>query len=119
MRRSDTRARLGADEFVVLMSGPCSRVDADQLAARLVRSIGETFHIEGRELRIGASIGVAFVAKPGGVGGSLDMDKLLHQADTALYRAKEGGRRTHNFHEWLPLENLLLGSALVETPIVR
>jgi GGDEF domain-containing protein len=96
------------------MGGPCSRSDADQLAARLVRSIGETFHVEGRELRIGASIGVTFVANPGAVAGSFDMDKLLHQADTALYRAKEGGRRTHSFYEWSPIENLLLGTALME-----
>ena len=114
LRQSDTVARLGGDEFVVLMSAPCSHADADRLAGTLVREIGETFPIEENLLRIGASIGVTFVANREGVAGSLDTDKLLHQADTALYRAKEGGRRTHNFYEWSPIENLLIGSEIVE-----
>ncbi len=119
LRARDTVARLGGDEFVVLMSGPCSRADADRLAARLVCAIGETFPIDGRQLRIGASIGVTFVANSGAVAGSLDTDKLLHQADTALYRAKEGGRRTHNFYEWSPCENLLIGAELEKEDSIR
>jgi len=83
VRESDTVARLGGDEFVVLLTSPCTRERTDLVAAELVRALAETFLVEGHHLRIGASIGVSFVANVRGKAASLDMDKLLHQADTA------------------------------------
>lgn len=118
VREDDTVARLGGDEFVVLLSAPCTRESADQVAAGLVRALAETFPVEGRQLRIGASIGVSFIANSRGEAGSLDMDKLLHQADTALYRAKEEGRPTHCFYEWSPTEELRAGAAFEEGPAI-
>jgi diguanylate cyclase (GGDEF)-like protein len=99
MRESDTVARLGGDEFAVLMESPCNRAEAEASAAGLVRALAEPFHIEGRQLKIGGSIGVSFVANTARVGDSLNIDMLLRQTDTALYRAKEEGRRTHRFFE--------------------
>jgi diguanylate cyclase (GGDEF)-like protein len=99
MRESDTVARLGGDEFAVLMSSPCTREEADHSAAELVRALAETFHLEGRQLKIGGSVGVSFVTSASHLEGPLNTDKLLWQADTALYRAKEEGRRTHCFFE--------------------
>ena len=99
MRESDTVARLGGDEFAVLMSGPCTPEEADHRAAGLVHALAEPFHLEGRQLKIGGSIGVSFVTSASHLDGTLNTDKLLWQADTALYRAKEGGRRTHYFFE--------------------
>jgi diguanylate cyclase (GGDEF)-like protein len=99
MRESDTVARLGGDEFAVLMSAPCDREEANERAAGLVRALAETFHLEGRQLKIGGSVGVSFVTSESHLDGTLNTDKLLRQADTALYRAKEEGRRTHCFFE--------------------
>jgi diguanylate cyclase (GGDEF)-like protein len=99
MRGGDTVARLGGDEFAVLMSAPCTREEANQCAAGLVRALAEPFQVEGRQLKIGGSIGVSFVTNAPCLDGTLDTDKLLWQADTALYRAKEEGRRTHYFFQ--------------------
>jgi len=74
-------------------------VDADDRAAGLVRALAEPFHIEGHQLKIGGSIGVSFVTNTSRDGDSPNTDMLLRQADAALYRAKEGGRRTHCFFE--------------------
>jgi diguanylate cyclase (GGDEF)-like protein len=99
MRECDTVARLGGDEFAVLMSAPCTREEADHRAAGLVRALGEAFVVEGRQLKIGGSIGVSFVTNTKDISDTLNTDMLLHQADTALYRAKQEGRRTHCFFE--------------------
>jgi diguanylate cyclase (GGDEF)-like protein len=98
MRDGDTVARLGGDEFAVLMSAPCTRDDADRTAASLIKALVEPFQLQGRRLLIGCSIGITFASPPDGAvaaGG----DALLHQADLALYRAKEDGRRTHRFYD--------------------
>jgi diguanylate cyclase (GGDEF)-like protein len=92
-------ARLGGDEFAVLMSPPCIREDADRHAARMVQAISEPFQIEEHRLRIGCSIGVNFVSNQPDLGTKRNGDMLLHQADLALYRAKEDGRRAHRFFE--------------------
>jgi diguanylate cyclase (GGDEF)-like protein len=99
MREGDTVARLGGDEFAVLMSSPCTWEEADRRAAGLVRALAEPFHMEGRQLKIGCSIGVSFVTDTKDISDTLNTDMLLHQADTALYRAKQEGRRTHCFFE--------------------
>jgi diguanylate cyclase (GGDEF)-like protein len=99
MLERDTLARLGGDEFAVLMSAPCDREEANDRAAGLVRALAETFHLEGRQLKIGGSIGVSFVTGESHLDGTLNTDKLLWQADTALYRAKQEGRRTHYFFD--------------------
>jgi diguanylate cyclase (GGDEF)-like protein len=99
MREGDTVARLGGDEFAVLMSSPCTREEADRRAGGLVRALADPFHMEGRQLKIGGSVGVSFVTNTKDISDTLNTDMLLHQADTALYRAKQEGRRTHCFFE--------------------
>jgi len=97
MREADTVARLGGDEFAVLFGAPCTREDADRYAAKLVQALAGPFHVEGHRLLIGASIGVSLAT--GLPGAASNTDTLLHQADVALYRAKEHGRRVHRFFE--------------------
>jgi diguanylate cyclase (GGDEF)-like protein len=99
MREGDTVARLGGDEFAVLMSSPCTWEEADRRAGGLVRALADPFHMEGRQLKIGGSVGVSFVTNTKDISDTLNTDMLLHQADTALYRAKQEGRRTHCFFE--------------------
>jgi diguanylate cyclase (GGDEF)-like protein/PAS domain S-box-containing protein len=93
LRPSDTLARLGGDEFAVLIDG-AHEAQASAVARRLLGALGEPVWIAGRELSVGASIGVAL--HPGGPALSED---LLRHADVAMYAAKEAGRgRFELFH---------------------
>ena len=93
LRPSDTLARLGGDEFAILLDG-AHEAHAVTVARRVLSALAEPVWIAGRELSVGASIGVALHA--GGGGRSED---LLRHADVAMYAAKEAGRgRFELFH---------------------
>ncbi len=94
VRPTDTVARVGGDEFVILQNGVREAADTQALARRLVDLIGRTYMVEGHLLTIGASVGAAFAP-----GDGTDSDKLLKNADLALYRAKLDGRGTYRFFE--------------------
>jgi diguanylate cyclase (GGDEF)-like protein len=86
VRPSDVPARLGGDEFAVLADG--SDVgEVERVAARLVEALGEPFGIEGREISVHASVGIAF-ATP-----TSTADELVRNADVAMYDAKQAGKR--------------------------
>ncbi|MFI7503141.1 putative bifunctional diguanylate cyclase/phosphodiesterase [Streptomyces sp. NPDC049687] len=92
VRQGDTAARLGGDEFAALIVGDTTRDRAArerhilELADRLRITLSEPYLIDGNEVRVAASIGVAF-AEPG-----LGAGELLRNADLAMYRAKAGGK---------------------------
>jgi len=87
LRESDTVARLGGDEFVVLLSD-LTRVDhAIRVADKVLDAVRKPFTIDGREIPITTSIGIA--AYPDNSEGR---DALMKNADTALYEAKRSGR---------------------------
>jgi diguanylate cyclase (GGDEF)-like protein/PAS domain S-box-containing protein len=88
-RSSDTVARLGGDEFAVLVEGIESSEDVATLADSLIETLDLPFPLDGREVRVGASIGVAFSAAEGGA------DTLLSNADIAMYHAKAAGKNRH------------------------
>jgi diguanylate cyclase (GGDEF)-like protein/PAS domain S-box-containing protein len=97
LRAEDTLARMGGDEFVVLLEGLDSspQVAAEAAAAtaeKLLKSLVGTCWIDGHELSISASIGIAL--HPFSSQGAAD---VLKQADTAMYRAKQGGRNAWHF----------------------
>ncbi|AWN49987.1 diguanylate cyclase [Methylobacterium terrae] len=94
VRAGDTVARIGGDEFVVLQAGVSAPDEAQALARRVVDLVGRTYMIEGQLLSIGASVGVALAPADG-----YDADRLLKNADLALYRAKLDGRGTFRFFE--------------------
>ena len=79
-------ARLGGDEFTVLMPGLGEPQDAGKLARRILSSLAHPFRLDGREIFINASIGIAIYPYDGE-----DLDTLLMHADTAMYKAKEQG----------------------------
>jgi diguanylate cyclase (GGDEF)-like protein/PAS domain S-box-containing protein len=85
-RPSDTLARLGGDEFGLLLDG-AHEAHAEAVAARLLESLTEPIWVAGRELVVGASIGIALHA-----GGPGQGEELLRHADVAMYAAKEAGR---------------------------
>ena len=94
VRDTDTIARMGGDEFVIVQAPITDPTDATSLAQRIIASISEPFDIDGHQAVIGASVGIAV-----GPGDGLRPDKLLRNADLALYRAKGDGRGTFRFFE--------------------
>jgi diguanylate cyclase (GGDEF)-like protein len=94
VREGDTVARTGGDEFVVLLQNPTESEDAAHLAGRILEKLAEPFKIEGRELAVGASIGIAVAPSDGGT-----VEALVRCADVALYVAKAEGRNRFRFFE--------------------
>jgi len=94
VRESDLIARLGGDEFVVLQSPLAGSDDAAALARQIIESLSAPYDIDGNEVVIGASIGIALAPDDGTQTGL-----LLKNADMALYRAKSDGRGAWRFFE--------------------
>jgi diguanylate cyclase (GGDEF)-like protein len=94
VRDTDLVARLGGDEFAVLQVGASQPGDATSLASRLLDAIGAPYELEGHQVVVGLSIGIALSPKDG-----QDSDELLRSADLALYRAKIDGRGLYRFFE--------------------
>jgi len=90
LRESDTAARIGGDEFTFILPEITHVEDAARLAQRTIDALAGTFHVEGRDLSISASIGVAIYPDNG-----LDVQSLICNADAAMYRAKELGRNNY------------------------
>jgi diguanylate cyclase (GGDEF)-like protein/PAS domain S-box-containing protein len=86
LRPEDTLARFGGDEFVVLIEDVKGPEDAGRIAGRIVEELRAPFFLEGRELYVAASIGIAL-----GEDRTKDPEDLLRDADTAMYRAKGEG----------------------------
>jgi diguanylate cyclase (GGDEF)-like protein len=93
LRASDTLARVGGDEFVVVLTD-VERVAAGGLAQRLIESLMEPFQLNDLRIRIGSSIGIALCPRDGD-----SADVLLKNADTALYRAKIERENCFRFFE--------------------
>ena len=91
VRKSDTVARLGGDEFVVLLA-EASAEDARSIARKILTKIAPPFLIEGREARVGVSIGVSVFPQDG-----MDAASLLKAADAAMYHVKRTGRNNFAF----------------------
>ncbi len=86
LRPADTAARLGGDEFAVLLVDiPEEHIGV--VADRIVANLTKPVEFDGRELQVGASLGVASAAS-----GALDADSLVRNADVAMYVAKHGGK---------------------------
>ncbi|WP_134499475.1 putative bifunctional diguanylate cyclase/phosphodiesterase [Microvirga pakistanensis] len=94
IRPQDVVARLGGDEFAILQLAIDDQQDCAALALRIVEAVSMPYDLEGQEIVIGTSIGIAVASE-----GNLSPDQLLKQADLALYRAKADGRATYRFFE--------------------
>ena len=94
LKPSDMLARLGGDEFIVLQIGLASLDEAETLARQLIEAMSEPFSLQGHQVSVGISIGIALAPMDGA-----DPDMLLKKADIALYRAKAEGRGAYRFFE--------------------
>ena len=83
VREVDTVARVGGDEFAVILEAISEVEDATVVAAKIAESIGEPFSIDSRTLTIGASTGIAIYPSDGD-----EVSVLLQHADTEMYRVK-------------------------------
>jgi diguanylate cyclase (GGDEF)-like protein/PAS domain S-box-containing protein len=106
-RSTDTVARLGGDEFAVLMEGVERSSEVGRVADALIAALNVPFQLDGREVHVGASVGVAMSAAEDGA------EALLSNADIAMYHAKAAGKNRHvafqpqmqaQLHERLRLE---------------
>jgi diguanylate cyclase (GGDEF)-like protein/PAS domain S-box-containing protein len=93
-RDRETAARLGGDEFAMLVPDVKSPQDLAVLAQRLIEVISEPYITDGHVLTVGTTIGIAVAPTDGD-----DADRLLRNADLALYRAKADGKSTFRFFE--------------------
>jgi diguanylate cyclase (GGDEF)-like protein/PAS domain S-box-containing protein len=87
LRASDTVARFGGDEFVILCEDLGSEAEAEQIAERITAAFALPFGVAGREHHLSVSVGVVFVR-----GGQASAPEVLRDADAAMYRAKGGGK---------------------------
>jgi diguanylate cyclase (GGDEF)-like protein/PAS domain S-box-containing protein len=94
VRNSDTVARFGGDEFVVVLSEVAHGTDAAISADKLLATLSLPYSIDAHSIHITASIGIATYPDD-----ARDADTLLKNADVAMYHAKENGRNQHHFYE--------------------
>ncbi|WP_053057803.1 EAL domain-containing protein [Rubrobacter aplysinae] len=94
LRETDTAARIGGDEFAVLLEQLEDEAGAVRVARRISESLSEPIFIDGRELPASFSIGITL----GGSGGE-DREELLGDADTAMYRAKQKGKNRYEMFQ--------------------
>jgi diguanylate cyclase (GGDEF)-like protein len=94
VRQCDSVARFGGDEFAVVQFGPERVEDVAILAQRIVDALATPYEVEGHQVLISTSIGIALIPEDGS-----DPDVLLRNADIALYRAKAEGRGTFRLFE--------------------
>ncbi len=83
-----TVARLGGDEFAILLPAPATPVDTASLAREVIESAARINTIQGRDVSVGASVGIAYGDRV------TEFDELMRRADLALYRSKSDGRGT-------------------------
>ena len=92
VRQDDTVARVGGDEFLLLLNGINREEDAAGMARKILGILAEPFLIQKRELFLEASIGIGVYPADGA-----DAETLVTNVDTAMYRAKETGRNSFQF----------------------
>jgi diguanylate cyclase (GGDEF)-like protein len=93
LREGDLVARMGGDEFILIVSGISAQDEVEHLCERLITSIEQPFEIDNHSIFIGTSIGIAMAPTDAALA-----EELLRYADIALYEAKGGGRNTWRFY---------------------
>ena len=94
LRETDMVARLGGDEFAILQVTFDQPADISSLARRLIDAVGAPYQLDGHQVMVGTSIGIATAP-----GDGTDPDQLMKNADLALYRCKANGGSVYRFFE--------------------
>src|SRR5665647_3441727 len=94
VRSEDLVARLGGDEFAIVQVSSTQTSDVSALAARLIEVVGAPYDLDGHQVNVGASVGIAIAPTDGD-----KPDQLMKSADLALYRAKADGGGDYRFFE--------------------
>lgn len=98
MRTADVLARIGGDEFVMLLTDMAldeqAALGAERVAQQVVQALSQVYVLSHAEVEIGGSIGIAVYPQDG-----LDAQSLMHHADMAMYRAKNSGRNQYAFYQ--------------------
>jgi two-component system cell cycle response regulator len=89
-RKEDTVARVGGDEFVIVLGEVSSLADAQEPASKLIEVVSEPYQVGALTLQLSTSIGIALYPDH-----AADVEKLIQMADHALYDAKRGGKNRH------------------------
>ena len=92
VRADDTVARMGGDEFTILLSELADTRAAATVAQKVLDTISQPIDVDGHELFVTTSIGISIFPDDG-----MDAETLLKNADRAMYRAKEAGRNNYQF----------------------
>lgn len=100
VRESDTVGRIGGDEFTVILSDVVSHSDISVVASKIIQAISSPFYIEGHEVGIGVSIGIASGSEV-----IATVDDLLNNADMAMYESKKSGKNRYTFYSNTPRVN--------------
>ncbi|MCB2100993.1 MAG: diguanylate cyclase [Rhodobacterales bacterium] len=111
IRDSDTAARIGGDEFAIVLPGSGSRNAADSVARKILTALSQPMAINGNELTMTISIGIALFPDDG-----TDSDTLLHNADMAMYQTKRRGRNGYRFFSPEILHNAALPTGSASAP---
>jgi diguanylate cyclase (GGDEF)-like protein/PAS domain S-box-containing protein len=93
VRKADTLARHGGDEFVVVIPDLHQDADSQVIAEKILRALEPAFRVDGRDFSIGASIGISLFPTD-----ASDGEAVLRNADVAMYRAKQLGRNNYRFY---------------------
>ena len=93
LRPEDTVARFGGDEFVLIATEVQELADVTDIAERIVTRLAKPMTIDGQEISVSASLGIAVYPFDGE-----SVEELLKNADAAMYNAKEGGRNTFSYY---------------------
>ena len=102
LRKGDTIARIGGDEFVALLTDFTQKDDIKHFLDRTLEAISSPIEVDGNVVNVSASIGVAFYSKEENLGA----EKLIRQADIAMYGAKVHGKNRYEFFtEGLEIDN--------------
>jgi diguanylate cyclase (GGDEF)-like protein/PAS domain S-box-containing protein len=93
VRASDTVCRMGGDEFVILLSEVAHAQDAAVCADKILQAVRMPYVMDEHEIHITASVGIVIYPEDG-----VEAEALLHNADSALYEAKDRGRNNYQFY---------------------
>ena len=92
LRKTDTVARVGGDEFLLIATELKSLDDAANIAKEVVKRVSQPVTINGHKAKVSASIGIAFYPDHGE-----NIDQLIKLADESMYRIKNGGKNGFGF----------------------